>query len=118
MQDPNRAIGALQKKVKDNISTTNARVAEAARPPTGMVQIWLGSPSTPPDGALLLDGRTLNRADYARLWQWAQDNGGAGTWFGNGNGTTTFVLPNFASKQLQPVGGSGTTYYANYIVWT
>lgn len=64
-------------------------------------------------GYLKLDGSTVSRTTYADLWSWAQanslttsDNTSNTTkhLFGTGDGSTTFVLPNFVDLSLQ--GGS------------
>jgi microcystin-dependent protein len=52
---------------------------------------------------LLCDGREVSRATYATLWDLARQNddgtlGTTGRW-GNGNGTTTFNLPDFRGRQ-------------------
>jgi len=58
--------------------------------------------STAPTGWLMCDGAEVSRTTYADLFA------AIGTTHGNGNGTTTFNLPDF--KQTFPIGkaGSGT----------
>lgn len=67
-------------------------------------------------GYLVADGRTLNRADYPRLWKWAQDNSlttsntaGFLGLFGTGDGSTTFVLPNYDGRWIAAETEGGTT---------
>lgn len=63
----------------------------------------------PPTNSIIAQGQLVNRADYPRLWNWAQTTGGGGSpvtdqvWllnglrytgcFSLGNGSTTFRLP-------------------------
>lgn len=88
---------------------------------------------------ILCDGNTLNRVDYPRLWEYAQTLGASivtdATWntvsvthsgrtiekpyrgcFSQGNGTTTFRVPdlmNMALRGLKNIGGSDTERYFN-----
>src|SRR5262245_18974686 len=62
--------------------------------------------SAPPTGWLLADGRNVSRTTYVLLWN-AIRAGHAGTAgdpapFGNGDGTTTFTLPDLSGRV--PVG--------------
>jgi microcystin-dependent protein len=92
-------IAALQKRLDDLESTLLARVNRST---TGTIDQTILT-TAPPD-TLFLQGQTLNRADYPVLWQWASDNGRVVTGlFGAGDGTTTFVLPDFRNRVL--VGG-------------
>ena len=67
--------------------------------PTGVVQAFAGSESTPPPGWLLCDGSAVSRTDYAALYAVI------GTTYGAGNGSTTFNLPNLIDKFVE---GSAT----------
>ena len=67
--------------------------------PTGAVQAF--AMTTVPSGWLACDGSTVSRTDYADLFALI------GTAFGEGDGSTTFALPNL---QDQFVLGLGTTY--------
>jgi microcystin-dependent protein len=58
-------------------------------------------------GTLLLDGAVYSRSSYAILWQWANDNdlvsdSASWTLFGNGDGSSSFTVPNF--KGRVPIG--------------
>lgn len=70
--------------------------------PTGDIEMTLRK--TPKPDTLFLQGQTLNRADYPRLFQWVTDQGllttaqAPNNLFGAGNGTTTFVLPDFRGR--------------------
>lgn len=66
---------------------------------TGEIKMW-GVP-TPPTGFLLCDGSAVSRVTYAKLF--AVYNSA----FGNGDGTTTFNLPNYMDKM--PIG-AGNLY--------
>jgi len=59
---------------------------------------WFGS-TTPPADHLVCDGSAVSRSTYATLFAIV------GTTFGAGDGSTTFTLPNLASRS---VVGSGT----------
>lgn len=96
------AVAGLQAQVDDLRSTLLARVS---RCPTGTIEATILAAAKA--DTLILDGSTKNRADYAVLWQWVQDNslvvaGG----FGAGDGSTTFVLPDFRGCVLS---GADTT---------
>jgi len=67
--------------------------------PTGAVQAF--AMTTVPSGWLACDGSTVSRTDYADLYALI------GTSFGEGDGSTTFALPNL---QDNFVLGLGTTY--------
>jgi len=65
--------------------------------PVGAIQMWLTD--TIPDKWLKLIGQEISRTTYAELFAlW-------GTTFGAGDGSTTFVLPDFRS--LHPKGAGG-----------
>lgn len=100
--DPTTALAALQKQVDDMQATLLAR---ASRLPTGTFMGTLLAAA--PAGTLLLDGSAPLRATYPVLWQWVQDNGlvKAGL-FTNGNGSTTFGLPDFRNLVLRGAGTS------------
>jgi microcystin-dependent protein len=64
---------------------------------TGTMAMWLTG--TPPDRWLILDGTAVSRDDYSELFDlW-------GVTFGNGDGSTTFNLPDMRS--LHPKGAGG-----------
>lgn len=61
--------------------------------------------ATAPEGWLICDGTTVSRTAYAFLWN-ALRNGGASSPYGDGNGTTTFTLPDLRGRV--PVGEDAT----------
>ena len=69
-----------------------------------------------PKGYIKANGATVNRSDYPRLVKWINDNnlwtdntvGNLGL-FGKGNGSTTFVLPNYMNKYIQYQDKGGTS---------
>lgn len=65
---------------------------------TGMVLIW--TTNTIPGGFLLCNGAAISRADYADLFAVC------GVIYGEGDGETTFNLPNLAGRF--PAGTSGS----------
>ena len=64
--------------------------------PSGAVIPFAGS--TAPQGYLLCDGREVSRADYPFLFSVI------GTTYGEGDGNTTFNLPNLQDKFIQGAG--------------
>lgn len=68
--------------------------------PCGVVQAFAGS--TTPQGWLLCDGSAVSRTDYADLYAVI------GTTYGNGDGSTTFNLPNLVDKFVEGSSTSGT----------
>jgi microcystin-dependent protein len=63
--------------------------------PPGSVMAYAGS--TPPEGWLICDGSTLSRTQYAELFA------AIGTAHGEGNGATTFNLPDYRGYFLRGV---------------
>ncbi|HIF9400266.1 TPA: hypothetical protein ACX6RY_000173 [Photobacterium damselae] len=68
---------------------------------------------TPAQGTLRANGAEIARADYPKLWQWANDNQlviaqatkdsdpfGKSAYYGTGNGSTTFTVPHFHQGQV------------------
>lgn len=68
--------------------------------PVGCVQAFAGN--TTPDGWLLCDGSAVSRTNYASLYEVI------GTTYGEGDGSTTFNLPDLADKFIQGNETSGT----------
>jgi microcystin-dependent protein len=101
--DPVDALAQLQQQFADLQSTVNARIS---RCPTGTLEpTFLSAPKA---DTLLCNGATINRADYPALFQWASDNSLLGSVFGNGNGSTTFVLPDMRGAVLRVPAAGGT----------
>lgn len=64
----------------------------------GIIEIWPGN--TPPDGWLLCNGQAVSRTTYANLFSVL------GTAYGQGDGSTTFNVPDVTGRV--PVGANGT----------
>lgn len=78
------------------------------RRPTGDIEPSL---TVKPD-TLACNGQAVSRTTYAALWAWAQINGlVTGGLFGNGNGTTTFTVPNFQGRVPVGTGTLGSDTY-------
>lgn len=92
----NDAIEALQAKVGADSSavTTSLDYKMRINNPTGEITLW--ATSTAPTGWLIADGSPISRSTYSALW------GVLGTFYGAGDGSTTFNLPNL--KGRVPVG--------------
>lgn len=81
------------------ISTINV-VNATIRPPVG--SIIAHSSTTPPDGYLYCNGQTVSRTQYAKLFSVV------GTKYGQGDGSTTFHVPDLRGRFLRGVSnGSG-----------
>lgn len=86
----------------DSIVWMNGNWQMGGNPPTGAVQMYLGT--TAPTGYLMLDGSAVSRSTYSRLFALC------GTTFGAGDGSTTFNLPDCRGRAIIGVGtGSGLT---------
>lgn len=112
---PNEDPTTLAAKVATDLEDLRTQVAMLqGRRPTGDIEPTLRT--TPKADTVLLNGQTLSRATYPRLWQWAQDNGLViANLFGAGDGSTTFTVPDMegryplmAGTLANPVGGTDT----------
>ena len=76
--------------------------------PVGLIMLYAGQ-DTAPSGWLFCSGQTVLRADYPALWTFAAAAlAGSNTLFTNGNGTTTFTVPDFRGRiPAAPDGGAG-----------
>jgi microcystin-dependent protein len=99
--DPSATEGTLyynsftdEVKVKGPSTWSALGEATTTEMPTGSVITWVGAPSTPPTGWLLCDGAAVSRSTYADLFAITS------TYFGVGDGTTTFNLPDFRGLSL------------------
>lgn len=81
----NKVRDADMNEIKETVNTNT---------PTGIVSIFAGT--TAPDGWLICDGSAVSRTTYSNLFDVI------GTSYGNGDGSTTFNLPNL--KGRIPVG--------------
>lgn len=102
-------LAEVTKQLEDLRTTVLARLATR---PTGDIEQTLRT--TAKAGALLMQGQTILRLTYPLLWQWAQDQSlvGVANLFGNGDGSTTFTLPDLRGRVLVGVGTLGTDTYA------
>lgn len=80
--------------------------------PVGVEYLWPGTSTSIPPGFLLEDGRAVSRVTYSALYA-ALDEGAL---YGNGDGSTTFNLPNWSGSVLVGANADsgspvwGTTY--------
>lgn len=91
------ANAALLATLGDQTASQAAGSISALMPP-GVILPYGGS--TPPNGWLLCDGSTISRATYVNLF------GAIGTAHGQGDGSTTFNLPDFRGRFMRGVDGS------------
>ncbi len=70
-------------------------------PVVGEVRLWAGRYDRPPPGWLVCDGAILLRSAYPALFAVI------GTMYGDGDGSTTFALPDFRNRT--PMGADGIT---------
>lgn len=66
----------------------------------------IAAPVTSYKGFLLCNGANVSRTTYSKLFA------AIGTNFGNGDGGTTFTLPDYRGKFLRGLGGNSGTLYA------
>jgi microcystin-dependent protein len=82
--------------------------ANGALNPIGALQMW--PTNTPPVGWLIANGQAVSRTTYAALYA---AMGGASSPFGQGDGSTTFNLPDLAGRAPigvgTPAGAAGAT---------
>lgn len=83
--------------------------------PVGSVMGYPGK--TEPDGWLFIRGQTLSRTDYSRLLNWAIENDLMGTMFGEGDGETTFTLPDWREVVFVGAGQNGLLPIAAHDVY-
>jgi microcystin-dependent protein len=77
---------------------------------SGHVISYIGS--SIPNGWLLCDGSAISRTEYEDLWNVVKGSGSVGI-YGNGNGTTTFNLPNFSNRFIY-IGTSGSGGFSTH----
>lgn len=86
------------------------RARQIAR--TGEVKMMMGS--TEPTGWLIMNGQEVSRTTYADLFAYFNTEFGSGTFFGAGNGTTTFNLPDMRGRA--PIGfGAGAAIAITFV---
>ena len=79
--------------------------------PTGTILSYTGS--TAPDGFIIGNGAELSRTTFSRLYNWASANNliknqseipsTPHAYFGNGDGSTTFTIPNLRGTLVEPM---------------
>ena len=108
VEDLATAAARLKAELHDLRTTLMARVQTGM---TGDIEPTVRTAAK--NGTLLLQGQTVNRADYPALWQWVQDQNldGVAGLFGTGNGSTTFVLPDFRGRFVTETGTLGSDTY-------
>ena len=87
--------------------------AYGSTPPGTLLQTALNW--TPP-GFILCYGQAISRATYSQLWSIAQQ--GSGWTWGNGDGSTTFNLPDFRGRLLAGADNMGGTAAGNLTGYT
>lgn len=99
--DPTAVQGTLyynsstdQIKIKGASAWSEIATPTITEMPAGSIIAWTGSPSAPPSGWLLCDGSAVSRTTYSALFSVTS------TYFGVGNGSTTFNLPDFRGLSL------------------
>ena len=101
------AANTMLQSITGPTSTTAASQTTAPLIPVGSLIMW--SHNSTPGGWLICDGAAVNRTTYAGLFALIGDE------WGEGNGTTTFNVPNFQDRL--PLGanvnsGQGNQIYA------
>lgn len=79
--------------------------AVSAAMPVGSITMYGGA--TAPTGYLICDGSPVSRSTYASLWDVLR-NGTTSSPYGNGDGSTTFNLPNLTQRFPLGKAASGT----------
>ena len=92
-----------QEQARANIGAMSAATSPSV--PAGTLLPFAGT--TVPDGYLLCNGANVSRADYANLFA------AIGTKWGEGDGSTTFTLPNFNDRFIE--GTTDTEKVGQYL---
>ena len=96
-------VDALWAKMKTYVADHSSGSSESSGAVVGSIQMYGGA--TAPTGWLLCDGSAVSRTTYAKLFEVL------GTAYGEGDGSTTFNVPNFSGRF--PVGSATTTPQTN-----
>ena len=91
-----QANGASSTVVAPTDSTYWAQISTGAQIPTGVILPFGGS--TIPEGYLLCNGAAISRSTYAKLFD------AIGTLYGDGDGATTFNLPDMRNRFAEGAG--------------
>jgi microcystin-dependent protein len=89
---------------------TQINSAAGATAPTGSIILW--TTGTAPSNWLLCNGAAVSRTTYANLWNVLRA-GGSTSPYGNGDGSTTFNLPNLVGRV--PFGADGNQDEFNFL---
>ncbi|MCP4134529.1 MAG: hypothetical protein GY754_26380 [bacterium] len=94
-------ISALQASTTNSITSLQSNISNLEKLvlPTGSITPFAGSMDNVPEGWLICDGESVSRSDYIALFNVI------GTSWGNGNGATTFSLPDLRGRFLRGVDG-------------
>jgi microcystin-dependent protein len=95
------SVGAGATSILD-ADITDARVIAGHRDSPGSLKAFAGSSTRLPSGWLLCDGSAVSRATYDKLFSQV------GTAYGNGDGSTTFNLPDMRAR-FPLAAGTGYT---------
>ena len=96
-------VDALWAKMKTYVAGHGSGSSESSGAVVGSIQMYGGA--TAPTGWLLCDGSAVSRTTYAKLFEVL------GTAYGEGDGSTTFNVPNFSGRF--PIGSATTTPQTN-----
>ncbi len=98
--DPGTDVTAseLEELTGSGQTSLHTHAAGASGVPTGAVQMWAGNIGSPPSGWLVCNGQAVSRATYSDLFT------EIGTAFGNGDGSTTFNLPDLRNRFAMGAG--------------
>lgn len=99
----NDAIARIARLERNSVARPSARARAAVGARTGDIG-WTAR-LVPPEGALLLNGQAVSRTQYADLFE------ALGTTFGDGDGSTTFNLPDARGRVLAHAASSGSFGY-------
>lgn len=88
--------GSLASTLQVKIAPTVSTREDFNIVPAGCIMMWARNIVTPPDGWLYCDGQAVSRTQYARLFAVIT------TTYGNGDGSTTFNLPDLRGRS--PLG--------------
>ena len=96
-------VDALWAKIKAYVADHGSGSSEGSGAVIGAIQMYGGA--TAPTGWLLCDGSAVSRTTYSKLFEVL------GTAYGEGDGSTTFNVPNFSGRF--PIGSAITTPQTN-----
>ena len=94
-------LNGVVRSVNGTNADTSGNVSIPEGPRPGAIIIWAGN-NAPPGRYLLCNGAAVSRTTYSYLFSVI------GTTYGEGNGSSTFNLPNLTDKFIQGSGTAGT----------